>query len=85
MSTTKNLLRLKMDNIKNGLQRSQKAKFCYQSLNDLEKKEYDSIMFADYEDRFQYFIALAILLLLIEFLIAERRSKILSSFKLFEK
>ncbi len=57
----------------------------FEAISKLEKKEYDSIMFADYEDRFQYFIALAIILLLIEFFIAERKSKILSSFKLFEK
>jgi Ca-activated chloride channel family protein len=57
----------------------------FEAINKLEKKEYDSIMFADYEDRFQYFIALAIILLLIEFFIAERKSRILSSFKLFEK
>jgi len=57
----------------------------FEAINKLEKKEFDSIMFSDYEDRFQYFIALAILLLLIEFFIAERKSKVLSSFKLFEK
>jgi len=57
----------------------------FEAISKLEKKEYDSIMFADYEDRFQYFIALAIILLLVEFFIAERRSKLLSSFKLFEK
>jgi Ca-activated chloride channel family protein len=31
-------------------------------------------MFTDYENRFQYFLAPALLLLLIEFLIFERRS-----------
>lgn len=57
----------------------------FEAIGKLEKKEYESIMFADYEDRFQYFIAVAILLLVIEFFIAERKSKFLSSFKLFEK
>lgn len=57
----------------------------FDAINKLEKKEYESIMFADYESRFQYFIALAIILLLIEFFIADRKSKLLSSFKLFDK
>ncbi len=57
----------------------------FEAISKLEKKEFDSVMFSDYEDRFQYFIALAVLLLLIEFFISERKSKVLSSFKLFEK
>lgn len=57
----------------------------FEAISKLEKKEYESIMFADYEDRFQYFVALALLLLIVEFFIAERKSKLLSSFKLFDK
>lgn len=46
----------------------------FDEISQLEKTEFESRMFTDYEDRFQYFLAPALLLLLIEFLIFERRS-----------
>lgn len=54
-------------------------------LSKLEKSEYQSKMFADYEDRFQYFIAAAIFFLLAEFAISSRRNKYLSQLKLFSE
>lgn len=47
----------------------------FDEISQLEKTEFESRMFTDYEDRFQYFLAPALLLLLIEFLIFERRSR----------
>lgn len=46
----------------------------FDEISKLEKTEIESRMFTDYENRFQYFLAPALLLLLIEFLIFERRS-----------
>lgn len=46
----------------------------FDEISKLEKTEFESRMFTDYEDRFQYFLAPALLLLLLEFLIFERRS-----------
>jgi Ca-activated chloride channel homolog len=46
----------------------------FDEISQLEKTEFESRMFTDYEDRFQWFLAPALLLLLIEFLIFERRS-----------
>lgn len=47
----------------------------FEEINKLEKTEFESRMFSDYEDRFQYLIAVALVLLLIEFFILERRSR----------
>jgi Ca-activated chloride channel family protein len=53
-------------------------------INKLEKKQFDSKMFSDYEDRFQWFIAAAFLLLMIETFLTERKSKIYQRLSLFE-
>jgi len=54
-------------------------------ISQLEKTEFDSRIFSDYEDRFQYFIAIAVIFLLIEMLIVERKSKWVDRFRLFKK
>ena len=53
------------------------------ALEKLEKKQFDSKMYSDYEDRFQCFIAIAFLLLLIETLLTERKSKLYQRLNLF--
>ena len=57
----------------------------FKEINKLEKTEYESKMFSDYEDRFQYFLAVAILFLIIEFLIYEKKSKLMMKIKLFDR
>lgn len=54
------------------------------AIDKLEKKQFESKMYSDYEDRFQWAIAPALLLLLIETFISERRSRIYSRLKIFE-
>jgi len=56
----------------------------FEEINKLEKTEFESKMFSDYEDRFQYFIALSILFLILELLIFERKSKLLSKIEVFK-
>ena len=56
----------------------------FEEINKLEKTEFESQMFSDYEDRFQYFIALSIFFLLLELLIFERKSKLLSKIEIFK-
>ncbi|MGZ4118231.1 MAG: vWA domain-containing protein, partial [Bacteroidia bacterium] len=46
------------------------------AINKLEKKQFDSKMYSDYEDRFQWFISAAFILLIIETFLTERKSKI---------
>jgi len=55
----------------------------FEEINALEKTEFESKMFSDYEDRFQYFIAISLILLILELLIFERRNKWLSKINLF--
>lgn len=50
---------------------------------ELDKKQVESKMYTDYEDQFQWFLGLALLLLVIEFLISERTSKIWEKLNIF--
>lgn len=56
-----------------------------EEINKMDKKEFDSKMFTDYEDRFQYLLAAAVLLLLAELLMPERKSRWFGNVNLFEK
>lgn len=47
----------------------------FEEIAQMEKTEFETRTFTDYEDRFQYLLAPALLLLLLEFLIFERRSR----------
>ncbi|WEK20667.1 MAG: VWA domain-containing protein [Candidatus Pedobacter colombiensis] len=53
-------------------------------VNKMEKKTYDSKSFKNYEDRFQFFLGLAVLLLLLEFFISNRRNLKIIELNLFE-
>lgn len=55
----------------------------YSELRKLEKAEIETQIYSEYDDQYAYFIALAILLLIIEIIIMERKSKWLSNIKLF--
>ncbi len=52
-------------------------------INTMEKKEFASKLFTDYEDQFQYFLGLTLLFLLIEFVISERKSEFIGRLNLF--
>ena len=56
----------------------------FTELNKMEKVKFGSKIFTDYEDRFQYFIAMAIFFLILEFFLAEKKNKYLRKLKLFE-
>jgi Ca-activated chloride channel family protein len=47
----------------------------YKNINSLQKREFGVKQFTDYENRFQYFVAAGILLLLMEILISEKKSR----------
>ncbi|HVA98784.1 MAG TPA: VWA domain-containing protein [Bacteroidia bacterium] len=53
------------------------------SIKKLGKKTFESNLYNDYEDRFQYFIAAALLLLIAEVLFTERKSKLWKKLNLF--
>ncbi len=50
----------------------------------MEKKTFGTKQYTDYEDRFQYFLAFAVLLLVIESIIGERKSPWWSTLNLFD-
>jgi Ca-activated chloride channel family protein len=57
----------------------------YEDINALQKREFGTKRFTDYEDRFQYFLGLAIVLLVLEAVISERRGRWLKRWTLFAK
>ena len=54
-------------------------------IDKMEKKEFGSKTFKDYEDRFQLFLLIALLLLVVEYFISNRRSSKLDDVNIFEK
>lgn len=55
----------------------------FEEISKLEKTEFESMLFADYEHRFQYFLAISLILMIMEFLIFERRGKLFRNFNIF--
>ncbi len=55
----------------------------FDEINKLEKEEMDTLVYSEYDDQFQYFFAIGILFLLLEFFILERKNKYLMKVKLF--
>jgi len=52
-------------------------------IGNMQKKEFSSKMFTDYEDQFQYFLFAALFFLMAEFVISEKRSKWIENLNLF--
>ena len=57
----------------------------FKEINKMEKKEIGAKVFTDYKDRFQWFIGLAIILLIMETLMKGRKNKWSSKINLFEE
>ena len=55
----------------------------FDEINKLEKTEMESLVYSDYDDQFQYFFAIGLFLIILEFVILERRNKFLKNIKLF--
>jgi len=53
-------------------------------VHKMKQRTYDSKSFKDFEDRFQFFMAIALFLFIAEFFISNRKSLRLSNLKLFE-
>jgi Ca-activated chloride channel homolog len=52
-------------------------------IRSLDKEAYDTIEFSDYESRYHYFVAIALLLLIAEMLIMSRKNKYLGKINIF--
>ena len=57
----------------------------YEDINKLDKSEIDAKVFTDYEDQFQWFVAAAIILLLIEIFVSSGKKGWERKFNIFEK
>jgi Ca-activated chloride channel family protein len=55
----------------------------FDEINKMEKTELESRIYSEYDDQFQYFFAVGLVLLLLEFLILERKNKYLKNINLF--
>jgi Ca-activated chloride channel homolog len=56
----------------------------FDDISKIEKSEIEENQFSDYEDRFQYFIAFALLLLIIDLFVFERKTQWMRRFKPFD-
>ncbi len=56
-----------------------------QSINDLEKGDISTTQFEEYNEQFQYILAIALLALLLEFCIMSRRNPLLARFSIFRR
>jgi len=57
----------------------------FDEINDMNKEEIESLVYSEYDDQFQYFFAIGMLLLLLEFVILERKNRYLMKVRLFSK
>nr|WP_321486760.1 VWA domain-containing protein [uncultured Draconibacterium sp.] len=55
----------------------------FDEINAMEKQEMETRTYSEYDDQFQYFFAVGLFLLLLEFVILERKNKYLKRIKLF--
>ena len=56
----------------------------FERIEKLSKKEYESHVYSEYDDQFPYFFAFAFILLIVEFLIIEKKNKLFMKFRLFD-
>jgi Ca-activated chloride channel family protein len=57
----------------------------FDEINKMEKTELESRVYTDYNEQFFYFIAAAFALLLIEFMVMERKNKLFRNVRLFKE
>lgn len=52
-------------------------------ISSIEKKDFEDMVYTDYDDKFQIFLWIALALIIIDFFILEKKSPILAKFNLF--
>jgi Ca-activated chloride channel family protein len=70
---------VRANNTETGLQK------IFEEINKIEKTEIESKQFSDYENRFQYFIALSLIFLVFELFVFDKKNQWFSKFRPFEK
>ena len=56
----------------------------FNKINKLEKQKLESNIYSDYDEKFQYFAGIALFMLLLEYLILERKNKFLKNINIFK-
>jgi Ca-activated chloride channel homolog len=56
----------------------------FDELNKMQKAEIESRVYSDYEDQYGYFLIMALALILIDFLVLDRKNRWLKNFSLFK-
>ena len=56
----------------------------FSEIKKMKKQELESTLYTEYNDQFQIFAALAIFLLIVEFIIMERKNRSLANIRLFK-
>jgi len=69
----------------NGTNTREVVDFLMESISEMEKKEFEATVFADYESQFQWFLGLALLLLILDVFVLERKTQWFKKLGLFEK
>lgn len=54
-------------------------------INEIEKTELSAMVFEEYDERYQYFLGAALILLLAEFLLLPRRNRVLARYNIFNR
>ncbi len=54
-----------------------------EEIDKMEKTGFEEMVYTEFDERFQYMAAIALILLVIDFLVLERRNRLLGSIKLF--
>lgn len=68
----------------NGKDIPKTVEFLMTTIEGMEKKEFESQVFSDYEDQFQWFLGLALFLLVVDIFILERKTQWFKKLNLFE-
>jgi len=55
----------------------------FDEINKLDKTEMEALIYSEYDEQFQYFFAIGIFLLILEFVILERKNRFLKQINLF--
>lgn len=67
-----------------GSERTSEIAQIINDLSGLQKKEFDEMVYTDYDDKFYYFLWVALVLIIIDIFISDKRNPFLSRIKLFK-
>jgi Ca-activated chloride channel homolog len=79
MASVGNGIYVRANNSETGLQK------VFEEINKIEKTDIESKQFSDYENRFQYFLAVSLFFLILELFVFDKKNQWFSKFRPFEK